>query len=48
MHKNTVRSEKNEKGRKPLHEGVEKKHLVKPIKTGPKEGNAPPPIKKSK
>lgn len=37
----------NEKGR-PLHEGVEKKHLNKPPTQTPKQGPPPPPLKKKK
>jgi hypothetical protein len=48
MQKRVLTNEKTEKGAKPLHEGVEKKHLVKPTQTGPKHGTKPPPIKKNK
>lgn len=48
MQKRVLLNEKIEKGAKPLHEGVQKKHLVKPTQTGPKQGTKPAPIKKDK
>jgi hypothetical protein len=45
MEKKGIINEKTEKGAKPLHEGTEKKHLVKPSQQQPKQGNPPPPIK---
>ncbi|MDO9340450.1 MAG: hypothetical protein Q7T72_07990 [Bacteroidales bacterium] len=48
MQKRVIQNEKIEKGAKPLHEGVEKKHLVKPTPQQPKQGIPPPPIKKKK
>lgn len=44
--KEKIKNEKTEKGVRPLFEGVEKRHILKPDPKQQKRGGPPPAIKK--